>query len=172
MDQDPRAQGEGGWGQPESTAPGWSPEHGGARLLSDAGGFGKRRCSPDDHGVEAKQMPASGGRGESWFRRNGSPEWLLRLGLVGEKRSNTCRARAQASSVSGDSARRGEVNQASREGNGSPERKKSAMERGGGREVRRRNAAAWRRDTMGEQRGNGAGELRSEERRVGKECRL
>ena len=104
-------------------------------------------------------MPASGGRGESWLRRNGSPEQLLRLGLVGEKRSNTCRARAQASSVSGDSARHGEVNTASKEGNGSPERKKSARFCGGGREIRRGNAAAWRRDSMGEQRGNGAGEL-------------
>ena len=97
----------------------------------------------------------TGGRGESWLRRNGSPEQLLRLGLVGEKRSNTCRARAQASSGSGDTVRRGEVNTASKGGNGSPERKKSAMDRGGGRDFRRRNAAAWRRIAVGEQRGNG-----------------
>ena len=109
------------------------------------------------HKDTAKLLAWTGGRGASGSCRNRSPKMMPRLGLVGEKRSSTCRARAQASSGSGDAARRGEVNQASKGGNGSPEYKKSAVERGGSREFRRRNAAAWRRNEMGIQRGNGEG---------------
>ena len=73
-------------GQTESTSPGWSPEHGGAKLLHVAGGFGKRRGSPDVHKDTAKLLAWTGGRGASGSCRNRSPKMMPRLGLVGEKR--------------------------------------------------------------------------------------
>ena len=109
LDQDPMPQGKGLEVNRSQTHRRAHRSTAALRLLNDVGGFGKRGCSPDDHGVEAKQMVQAGGRGASEFRRNGSPKMMLRLGLVGEKRSSTCRAREQASSGSGDAADRKSV---------------------------------------------------------------
>ena len=102
LDQDPTAQGKGLGVNRSQTHRRGHRSTAALRLQNDAEGFGMRGCSPRDRRDEARQMVASRGRGESWPCRNRSPKWQQRLGLVGEERSSTCSARAQASSGSGD----------------------------------------------------------------------
>ena len=96
MDADPRVLGEGGRGQPESTSPGWSPEHGGAKLLSDAGGFRET----------ARLTRRSRGRGEAVGadRRSrrvvASPEWLTGVAAAARARRREAEQHLQGTRAS------------------------------------------------------------------------